>query len=268
MKKSLEISEINRYLDTKYMGRRIIYLEEIDSTNDEGKRLGELGEEEGALIIAEKQSLGRGRMLRHWKTYPYDSIAMTLLIKPKILPREAPTITPVLAVSIVEALREIDDIKALIKWPNDIVLNNKKLCGILTEMNTGMEEIKYIAIGMGLNVNVEDLGEELCKIGTSLKLCRSKTYSREIIISHILNRFEINYENFIKFGLGFFKNELKEYSSILNKEVIVISGLELLEGVAEDIDDNGNLRLRLEDGRIKSIIYGDVSIKCKDVLKD
>jgi BirA family transcriptional regulator, biotin operon repressor / biotin---[acetyl-CoA-carboxylase] ligase len=267
MRKALEISEINENLNTKYMGRRITYFEEIGSTNDEAKRLGELGAEEGTLIIAEDQTLGRGRMLRRWQTYPYDSIAMTLLVKPKIAPREAPTITPVLALSVIEALREIYNINALIKWPNDIVLDNKKICGILTEMNTGMEEIKYIAIGMGLNVNVEDLGEELSNIGTSLKICTGITSSREIIISRILNNFEINYENFIKFGLGFFRNELKKYSSILNKEIIVISGLEMVEGLAEDLDDNGNLKLRLEDGRIKNIIYGDVSIKCKEVLK-
>lgn len=133
-------------------------------------------------------------------------------------------------------------------------------------MNTSMEEIKYIALGMGLNVNQSSMGVELEDIGTSLKLCTGKSYERERIIYHILNRFEVNYESFIKHGLGYFKNKLKQYSAILGKEVIVISGLEMLEGVAEDLDEVGNLVLRLEDGRVKSIIYGDVSLKCKEML--
>lgn len=270
MKEKLNIVEIERNLDTKYIARKIIYMETTSSTNDDAKRSAEEAgfEGEGYVFLSEAQTKGRGRMFREWKTTPLDSIAMTILIRPKILPSDAPTITPVLALSAVEALKEITGLDAQIKWPNDIFLGGKKIGGILTEMNAGMEEVKYIAIGMGLNINNEAMGEELDNIGTSLKIYSGRSFNREIIIAKILNVFENNYENFKNYGLIHFGRSLKKHSSIIGKEVIVISGLEMIEGVAEDIDETGNLILRREDGRIKRIIYGDVSIKCKELLKD
>lgn len=264
----LNIENIVESLTTKYIGRKITYLETTTSTNDVARELCEKGEIEGALVISETQISGRGRMFRKWETRSVDSIAMTLLLRPDLLPRDAPTITPVLALSIVEGLRSAVEVDTLIKWPNDIFIGNKKLGGILTEMNSGMDVVKYIIIGVGLNINQSDMGDTLNDIAISLKEHTGKTYEREIIISHILNRFEINYENYNKHGLVYFREKLKEYSSILGKEVIVISALEMIEGVAEDLDENGNLILRLENGNIKKIIYGDVSIKCKDLLKD
>lgn len=268
MEKFLKISEIEKKLNTKYIGRKIIYLDTTTSTNDDAKKAGEDGVEEGCVFIAETQTRGRGRVYREWKTAPKDSIAMTILIRPKMLPCDAPTITPILALSIVEALREISGLSVKIKWPNDIFFGDKKIGGILTEMNSGMETVKYIVVGMGLNVNQEIMEDALVNIGTSLKMSSGIAFDRESIIAKILNRFEINYENFNKYGLMHFGKDLKEYSSILGKAVIAISGLEMIEGIAEDIDDVGNLLLRLEDGRIKRIIYGDVSLKCKELLKD
>ena len=264
----LNLNNIVKNLNTKYIGRKITYLETTTSTNDVAREFCEKGENEGALVISEEQTSGRGRMFRKWETRRGDSIAMTILLRPDLLPKDAPTITPILALSIVEGLRSAVEVDALIKWPNDIFIGNKKLGGILTEMNSGMDVVRYIIIGMGLNINQSAMGDTLKDIGISLKEYTGKTHEREVIISHILNRFEINYENFNKYGLVYFREKLKEYSSILGKEVIVISALELIEGVAEDLDENGNLILRLENGNSKKIIYGDVSIKYKDLLKD
>lgn len=264
----LKINEIEKYLNSEYMGRKIVYKDITESTNDDAKISAENNEREGAVFIAETQKRGRGRMLREWKTDPKDSIAMTILLRPEIKPSEAPTITPILALSTVEALKGITSEEIKIKWPNDVFLGNKKLGGILTEMKADMDGVKYILVGMGLNINQETLHEEIANIATSLKIYTGKEFGREIIIAEILNRFEINYEYFRKYGLSFFGKVLKEHSSVIGKEVIVVSGLEMIEGVAEDLDETGNLLLRLEDGRLKTIIYGDVSLKCKELLKD
>lgn len=267
MEELLKPLEIERELTTKYIGRKIVSLEETASTNDDAKKAGENGEVEGTVFIAEKQTSGRGRMYREWKTAPGESIAMTILVRPKILPNDAPTITPIIALSIVEALKSITKAEVKIKWPNDIFIEDKKIGGILTEMNAGMDTVSYIVIGIGLNINQTEMEEELKNIGTSLKIYTGENFSREKIIAKLLNRFEENYEAFNEYGLIHFGQRLKENSAILGKEVIVISGLEMVEGVAADIDETGNLMLRLEDGRIKRIIYGDVSLKCKDLLK-
>jgi BirA family transcriptional regulator, biotin operon repressor / biotin---[acetyl-CoA-carboxylase] ligase len=267
MKEVLKISDIKENLHTNYVGRNIVYTENTSSTNDDAKKAAERGEDEGTVFISEVQTSGRGRMYREWKTAPVEAIAMTILIRPQIAPSQAPTITPVLALSIIEALRELTGLEVQIKWPNDIFLEGKKIGGILTEMNSGMDEVKYIVIGMGLNVNQVEMDLALINIATSLRIISGKTFNRELIISKVLDKFENNYDAFNKFGLTYFSNDLKAYSSILGKEVIAISGLEMIEGVAEDLDEAGNLLLRIEGDKLKTIIYGDVSIKCKEVLK-
>ena len=307
MSEALHLSEIKQELSTEYIGRKIFYTETTSSTNDDAKASvtsnantnANAGYEnevfEGNVFIAENQTNGRGRMFRSWITEPFTSIAMSILIKPDMKPENAPTITPVLAVSAVEAIKLATGIEVQIKWPNDLFLNGKKLAGILTEMRVdtdtnvnskaavveGEEEgkkeaeaqrivaskVKFIVAGIGVNVNQSEMNEELATIATSLKIASGKEFKREDIIAQILNRFEINYKSFLKHGLGYFSGKLKEHSFIMGKEVVVISGLEMIEGIAEDIDETGNLILRLEDGRVKRIIYGDVGLKFKEVLK-
>lgn len=263
----LNIELIQERLSTKYIAKKINYTQSTESTNDDCRKAAENQEKEGAVFISEEQTRGRGRMLRQWVTRPGDSIALSILLRPSILPSKAPTITPVLALAAVESLREITTLDIRIKWPNDIFLENKKIGGILTEMSAGMNEVKYIIAGLGLNINQEVMDEEIKDIATSLRIYSGEAFDREIIIAELLNKFEEYYESFIKYGLSYFEKSLRKYSAILGKEVIVISGLEMLEGYAEDLDETGNLLLRLPDGRIKTILYGDVSLKYKELLK-
>lgn len=267
MREALNIDEIKEGLKTKYVGEKIHYIEETTSTNDEAKKMAETGEADGTIIISEYQTSGRGRMLRNWETRAYESIALSIIVRPDISVSEVPTITPVLALSIVEGLKELDNIDVSIKWPNDIFLGGRKLGGILTEVSTSADRSGFIVIGMGLNIEQDSFGDELDLIATSIKKATGKTFSREMIISNILNRFECNLDKFLKHGLSCFSGKLKEYSCIIGKDIIVISGLEMVEGFALDIDESGNLLLRTEDGRIKKIIYGEVSIKLKELLK-
>lgn len=264
----MDIDKIKKGLQTEYMGSKIIYKDTTSSTNDDGKQAGEKGMEEGSIFISEAQTKGRGRMLREWVTAEGEGIALSILLRPEIIPAEAPTITPVLALSVVKTIKKLYDIDAKIKWPNDIFLDGKKLGGILTEMNAGMEGVKYIVIGLGLNIHQTSMPIELEKIATSLQIYNENIYDREQLISEILNNFEKDYEDFKRYGLKHFIEALKIFSNVIGKEVIVISGLELVEGHVLTIDDSGNLILRLEDGEIKRIIYGDISLKYKELLKD
>jgi BirA family transcriptional regulator, biotin operon repressor / biotin---[acetyl-CoA-carboxylase] ligase len=274
MSEALCLSEIEQKLSTEYVGRKIFYAETTSSTNDDAKASvsgTETKAFEGNVFVAENQTNGRGRMFRSWITEPFTSIAMSILIKPDMKPEDAPTITPVLAISAVEAIKKATGLEVQIKWPNDLFINGKKLAGILTEMRVDADaevgKVKFIVAGIGVNVNQSEMNEELATIATSLKMESGMEFSREAIVVEILNSFEINYKYFLRHGLGYFSGKLKEYSFIMGKEVVVISGLEMIEGTAEDIDETGNLILRLEDGRVKRIIYGDVGLKFKEVLK-
>lgn len=263
----MNIELIKSKLQTEYIGKDIFYKETTVSTNDDGKQAAEKDTPEGGVFIAEAQTKGRGRMLREWVTNEGRGVALSIILRPDIAPAEAPTITPVLALSVIKSIKQLYGIEANIKWPNDIFLEGKKLGGILTEMNTGMEKVRYIIIGLGLNINESSMGNELEKIATSLKMYSGKDFEREQLIGEILNNFERDYEAFKEYGLKYFSDQLRTMSNVIGKQIIVISGLEMIEGEALDIDETGNLILRLEDGKIKRIIYGDVSLKYKELLK-
>ncbi|EYE87940.1 biotin--acetyl-CoA-carboxylase ligase [Fervidicella metallireducens AeB] len=257
----LTYSEIKDYLLTEYMGRKIFYYNSVTSTNIIAKELAENGLEEGTVIIAEEQTLGKGRMGRKWSTPNGEAIAMTIILRPEISPFMAPSITPILAVSAVEALRKLTGFDVKIKWPNDIVLDSKKLCGILTEMNSDMDMINYIIVGMGLNVNQENFDDEIKEVAVSLKSFSGINFKRKIIIAEILNEFEKNYEIFKVKGISEFLDKLKEYSVLLGKRVKVISINNSFEGEAIDIDKDGSLIVKKDNGEITKVLSGDVSVR-------
>lgn len=253
--------EIGHYLKTGYMGRRIIYLESVNSTNDEVKRQAAKGAGEGLVILAEEQLSGRGRKGRGWITVKDESIAASILLKPDISPEKALSITPVLALSIVQGLEKEAGIKTGIKWPNDIVLENKKLCGILTEMNAEIDRINYIVVGMGMNVNQACLPEDIGNIATSLRIHSGKSFSRKRIMACILNCFEENYEVYKRNGLKPMVPMLKEYSVLLGRHIKLVSPDSIREGTALDMDEQGALIVRLDSGEITRVISGDVSVR-------
>lgn len=257
----LTTEEIDPLLKTKYIGRKIKYFESINSTNDLAKKLASEGADEGTIIIAEEQTKGKGRLGRKWHTEPFKSVAMSIILRPRIIPQLAPSITPILAVSIVEVLRGITGFDIKIKWPNDVVLDHKKLCGILTEMNAEIDAVNYIIIGMGLNINQEITNEDIKDIAISLKNYSGIDFDRRNITALILNRFEENYEEFKKSGLINFIEKLKEYSVLLGKRVVVSGINEKVEGEAVDIDASGNLIIKLDTGENKKILSGDVSVR-------
>lgn len=259
----LTIDEIKPNLNTKYIGKKVVYFDSIDSTNNEAKKLANLGEEEGTVVISEEQKMGRGRLGRHWISPKYKGIWMSLILRPDINPIHVSKVTQVAAASVCKALLEMD-IEALIKWPNDIVLNGKKVCGILTEMSGELNRVNYVIVGLGINVNIEleEFEEDVKKIATSLKVEKKQHIERKKLVARILNNFEELYEEFIS-------NEsidksikiCREYSALIGKEVKVIERGNETVCKAVGLSIDGKLIVEHKDGRIEEIISGEISVR-------
>jgi BirA family transcriptional regulator, biotin operon repressor / biotin---[acetyl-CoA-carboxylase] ligase len=257
----LSYGELNPFLITKYIGRNVLYFDSVTSTNDIIREHAQKGEAEGLIVIAEEQSKGRGRMGRDWATPKGVAIAMSMLLRPNLSPQFVPGITSVIAISVVEALKSATGFDIKIKWPNDIVLDGKKICGILTEMSAEMDAVNYVIIGMGMNINQEYFEDNIKDVAISLKSYSGRSFDRKLILAEILNKFEVNYEAFKSQGIKLFIDKIKQYSALLNKRVVISNINEKYEGEAIDIDSDGCLIVRLDNGEVKRVISGDVSVR-------
>ncbi|MFH1645691.1 MAG: biotin--[acetyl-CoA-carboxylase] ligase [Candidatus Omnitrophota bacterium] len=248
--------EVSFGLRSKTFGQEIVYLDITESTNKLCFKLGLDGKAEGTVVLAEAQTSGKGRMSRQWISPKYGGIYMSILLRPDIPPFMAPQITLVLAVSVATALRKFHKSDISIKWPNDILLKNKKLGGILTEMDAESDKINFIVLGVGINVNSKK--RELPAIGTSLFESDKKTYSRVSILQSLLFNFEKDYKVFLKKGFSSFKARWSELSSTLSKQVKVKCMNREFKGLAIGIDIDGALILKLENGEEQKVLSGDV----------
>lgn len=253
--------ELMPFLNTRYVGRHIVYFDSIGSTNDEARKIASKGSKEGLVVIAEEQTSGRGRMGRKWTTPKYQAIAFSVVIMPKIKPEESPGITLVMGTAVCRAIREVCSLDAGIKWPNDIIINNKKVCGILTELSAEIDAVNYIIIGVGINANVERFPEEIKEIATSIYLESGRKVSRKELISKVFLEFENLYEDYKINGLKNIIDEFKSYSVTLNKRVNVTSINESFKGQAADILSDGTLVIKLDDGSERKVLSGDVSVR-------
>lgn len=255
-------AEIKSLLRTEWAGKKVVYYDETDSTNNRAKDSGEKNGAHGTLFIADKQSAGKGRRGRVWESPSGKSIYMTILLRPEITPDKAPMLTLVMGLSAAEGIRKVSGIEAEIKWPNDIVMNKKKVCGILTEMATEMEYVNYVVIGVGINVNQKYFPEEIKETATSLYEETGNVYRRSGLIAAVLERFEKNYETFLE--AGDLSGIRKAYDSILvnrGQEVKILEPGNEYTAVAEGINKNGELIVMLPDGRRKNIFAGEVSVR-------
>lgn len=253
--------EILPLLRTNYIGRQIIHFDSIGSTNDEARRLAGQGCSEGLVVIAEEQTSGRGRLGRKWTTPRFGAIAFSMVLKPRIKPEEAPGITLVMGTAVCRAIRKVTPLNAGIKWPNDIIINNKKVCGILTEMNAEIDAVNYIIIGVGINVNVDEFPREINDIATSISIEAGRKISRKELICAIFLEFEGLYQEYKANGLKNIIGEFKLYSVTLGRRVTVKSVNESFEGEAVDIKQNGTLVIRLDNGDEREVLSGDVSVR-------
>ena len=247
-------------IHTKWAGKTVHFAREIDSTNLWIKRLAKEGASEGTLALAEFQSAGRGRLGRSWEVPEGTSVMMSILLRPKFEPQYAPTLTLVMGMAVAKAVKNLG-FDVSIKWPNDVVVSHKKICGILTEMGVRDGKIDYAVIGVGINVNIREFPEEMADKATSLYLESGKEFDRSQIPGLVMEAFEKYYE---KFAATCDLSGLKEeYESILanyNQPVRVLAK-EPYEGVARGITDGGELLVEKTDGTIVAVSAGEVSVR-------
>ena len=246
---------------TKWIGIDTLCYETIDSTNAQAKRLAEAGYGNGTLIVADHQEAGRGRRGRSWETPAGTNIAMSLLLKPEINPNNASMITLVAALAVSKAITQITGEPAPIKWPNDIVMNGKKVCGILTEMSAQFDYVNHIVVGIGINVNIESFPEEIAEIATSLRKETGKLISRAELIEAVWEQFEAAYEVYLQ--TQDLRNLVKEYDARhvnIHRNVKVLDPKEPFEGKAMGITPRGELIVDTWESR-KLVSSGEVSVR-------
>ena len=246
---------------TKWIGKDTLCYETIDSTNAQAKRLAEAGYGDGTLIVADHQEAGRGRRGRSWETPAGTNIAMSLLLKPEINPNNASMITLVAALAVSKAITQITGEPAPIKWPNDIVMNGKKVCGILTEMSAQFDYVNHIVVGIGINVNIESFPEEIAETATSLRIETGKQISRAELIEAVWEQIETVYEVYLQ--TQDLRNLVKEYDARLinmHRNVKVLDPKEPFEGRAMGITPRGELMVDTWESR-KLVSSGEVSVR-------
>ena len=257
----LSVNELQSRRKTSWVGKDIFYYGVTDSTNTQAKRLAEEGYGHGTLVVAEQQEAGRGRRGRSWQSPAKESIYMTLLLKPEINPNNASMLTLVTALAVSKAITSVAGRPAGIKWPNDIVMNGKKVCGILTEMSAQVDYVNYIVIGIGINVHTESFPEELSQMATSLYLETKERYHRAELMEAVWEAFENYYDIYLQ--TEDLHNLVKEYNSHLvnmHQRVRVLDPKDPFEGKAMGITPKGELMVDTWESR-KLVSSGEVSVR-------
>jgi BirA family biotin operon repressor/biotin-[acetyl-CoA-carboxylase] ligase len=253
-------SEVSFHLKTKFIARRIYYFDAVSSTMDIAMELGIKGLPEGTVVLAEAQTKGRGRLGRQWFSPKYKGVYFSLVLRPKVSPDQASIFTLLAAVSICEAIKKVTALDIQIKWPNDILIHNKKLGGILTELNAEMDEVRFIVIGIGININNDK--KALVGGATSLREYKKENISRIELLQEILRKIEANYLIFQEKGAQPIIEKWRAHNVTLNRRVRVLLHGKQLEAEALDIDTDGGLLLRKDSGIIQKVTAGDV-IHCR-----
>lgn len=255
--------ELDEYLETEYIGSEICYYKTTESTNKLAKDLASEKDSNGTVIISEEQTEGRGRLGRDWTSPKHKGIWMSIIIKPEIEPRDAAKVTQITAASVYRALADME-IQTQIKWPNDIILNDKKVCGILTEMSSEMMQINYMVVGIGINVNLEaeDIPDDIREKATSLKIETGKEVDRKQLVAKVLNYFEYFHDIFINEGnIQEAIDICRDRSILIGKTVRVIERKEELKRKAVDLTESGELVVEDEQGKRTVVISGEVSVR-------
>lgn len=256
----MKIAEIKSRLRGE-IGREIFFYDTVVSTNAVASEIA-AKTLEGAVVLADTQSKGRGRLGRVWLSPPGVSIYMSIILKPDIKPMDATLITVMSSVACATALRKVTGLNVTIKWPNDLIIQKKKLCGILTELKTERNKIIFAVAGIGINVNtdINEFPEDMKHLATSLKNETGIVYSRTEIAAETLNEMDRWYKTLKVMDRDALLSEWKRLSSTLGREVMVVTGQGTLTGFALDLDSEGMLMIKLASGEVKRISSGDVTI--------
>jgi len=254
--------EITAGLAAGRFGQAIHYFEEVQSTNDEARRLAEKGAAEGTLVLAESQTGGKGRLGRRWLSPAGKGIWISIILRPLMQPAKVPHLTMVAALAAAKAVQEGSGLETGIKWPNDIMVNGKKVCGILTELKAETEMVHYVVVGIGLNVNLspEDLPDELHTTATSLAIELGRSVSRLLLTQRLLTHFDAFYADYLARGLGPVKEAWEKNNITLGCQVQVTTTEGQFSGTALGINADGALLVEGKEG-IQAFYAADVTLR-------
>ncbi|HIU09827.1 MAG TPA: biotin--[acetyl-CoA-carboxylase] ligase [Candidatus Avidehalobacter gallistercoris] len=249
--------EIEPYLQTKWLGREYQYLTEVDSTNIYCKSWADKGAPHGAMAAADLQTAGRGRLGRAWSSPPGSGVWFSLVLRPNISPDRAPQISLATAVGVAAGLRELG-YDAGIKWPNDIYIGGRKVCGMLTEMRGSMESVEWVVVGIGINCLNKELPPEIKDIATTLALASDKPVVRAEVLAMVLNKLEYYYSMLADEGFADIRREWLANNITLGKRVNIRTLNETFFGEALDMTEDGSLLVKREGGGEYTLVTGDV----------
>lgn len=258
----LNSEELHYNLNTEIIGNKIINFDKLDSTNQQAKKLALEGASNGTVVIAEEQTAGKGRRGKMWVSPPGTGIWMSVVLRPSVMPENASMLTLVAGLAVCKAVREITNLEASIKWPNDIVVNGKKICGLLTEMNSEIDFINFVVVGIGINVNIEKFPPELDNIATSLMIEGNQSYQRKILVKRTLEIFEDYYKKYLETeDLTKIIEEYNEHCINIGRKVRVTGRKQDITGNVKCVTNKGELIVTDQQGEDIVVTSGEVSVR-------
>lgn len=251
---------VRQELGTSSFGKAIHHFLEIDSTNDYATRLAMSGSAEGTVVLAEEQKAGRGRLGRTWHSEPLKGIYCSVILRPALPPARAPLLTLAASLAVYDAVSRLGNFEMDIRWPNDLMMRGKKFCGILSEMSAEVSRIKFVVVGIGINVNHTSFAGDLASLATSLKLETGKTWSRVELTGQLLRRLEALTREIERQGGNKIIKRWSEISSYArHKRVEVVTDGASFRGETAGLDENGFLKVRRHDGEMETVYAGSVT---------
>jgi BirA family biotin operon repressor/biotin-[acetyl-CoA-carboxylase] ligase len=249
--------------ETKVVGRDIRVFEETTSTNDVIEKLARDGVKEGAVVFAESQTKGRGRLGRKWMSPTHKGLWFSVLLRPDLRPQETTQLTVASAIALHRAIKTVTGLSAEIKWPNDLLVGGKKVVGILTEMSAEVDRVRHVILGIGVDVNQDAnaFPAELRKTATSLKIESGREISRAELATEIMRELDLDYARICGGKFSQVADEWETLCATIGKKVSVQMGSRLIRGCAEALDDDGALLVRTEHGHLERVIGGDVTLE-------
>lgn len=243
------------------IGRKIISVDQTDSTNADTFTLAEQGEGEGLVFLADSQLKGKGRLGRNWVSPAGVNLYCSILLRPQIPPFEAAQLTFLSAVAVARAIRLTTGLQPEIKWPNDLLLNGKKVAGLLNEMHAETDRVGFVILGIGVNLNMDgsQFPEDLRTPATSLAIETGKSVSRRLFTVCLLNELDAEYGRFLEFGFGPVREEWGTFCNASGKMLQVLNEGAVVEGAFAGLDHDGAMLLQVADGTLERIMTGDVS---------
>lgn len=255
-------AELKSVISTRVTGHNLVFLDKVDSTNTRAKQLAEAGAPDGTVVVAETQSAAKGRRGRSWMAPAGTGVWFSLLLRPQIEPEHASMMTLVAAMAVEKGIRETTGLAGSIKWPNDVVVEGRKVCGILTEMSADMDCVNHVVVGIGINANIRDFPEELKDKATSLFLVSGQVVKRAKLLNAVLLAWEEYYGRYLQTeDLSLLAEEYNEKLAGLHGMVQVLAPKGTYAGISRGISHKGELLVEREDGTVTEVMSGEVSVR-------